>query len=111
MAEAPKFTPVVNTQDAPSSPTQAPKSTPLPAELISGAAIPDEQEVLAIVKANPSAIQFKNSLIYIQGGTFITLDRMIARFDVVLGEVYTEGMKKGIDIAKVIVAAHSEEVK
>jgi hypothetical protein len=59
-----------------------------------------EAEILKVVQAHPSALQFKNSLRYIQGGTNMTLDRMIERFDVVLAMVFTEGMQKGIAYAQ-----------
>lgn len=62
--------------------------------------IPNEQEVIETVKLNSSAIQFKNSLTYIQGGTNVSLDRMIARFDIVLAQVYLEGFKAGLEFSK-----------
>jgi hypothetical protein len=32
----------------------------------------------------------------------MTLDRMIDRFDVVLAQIYAQGMQKGIDIARAL---------
>jgi hypothetical protein len=65
--------------------------------------VPDEGEILGIVKSHSSALQFKNSLKYIQGGTNVNLERMIDRFDIVLAQVYLEGVQKGIAISKGVV--------
>jgi hypothetical protein len=65
--------------------------------------VPNEEEILTIVKNHSSALQFKNSLKYIQGGTNVNLERMIDRFDIVLAQVYLEGVQKGIAISKGVV--------
>lgn len=79
---------------------EAPKSTPLPTDLIAAARVPNESECIEIVKNHSSALQFKNSLKYIQGGTNMTLDRMIERFDIVLAQIYCAGIQRGFDIAR-----------
>jgi len=72
-----------------------------------GVELPTLETILPIVKNHSSALQFKNSLKYIQGGTNMTLDRMIARFDILLGEIYLEGVKDGLNYAKAIVETKS----
>lgn len=59
-----------------------------------------DEEAIELVRKNSSAIQFKNALIYIQGGTNVTLDRMINRFEVVLAEILMEGVELGLKFAK-----------
>lgn len=61
--------------------------------------MPRVEDILRISSANSSGIQFKNSLKYIQGGTNVTLDRMIERFDLVLAELYTQGYRAGLEEA------------
>ena len=59
-----------------------------------------DKEAIELVKADPMAIQFKNSLVYIQGGTNVSLERMIARFDVVLASVFMRGVTLGLEFSK-----------
>lgn len=67
--------------------------------------IPNETEILDIVRANGSVIQFKNSLKFVQGSTSMSLERMNTALDLMCAMVYTEGMKAGLEVGKDIVKA------
>jgi hypothetical protein len=71
--------------------------------------VPSPSEVLALVKAHPGALQFKNSLRYIQGGTNVSLERMISHLDSLLASIYAEGMSRGMALARSLVGG--KEVK
>lgn len=61
---------------------------------------PTLEEVVLLASRFDRVLQFKNSLKYIQGGTNVTLDRMILALDHLAADAYLEGYKAGINFAK-----------
>ena len=71
---------------------------------------PTLEEVVLLASKFDRVLQFKNSLKYIQGGTNVTLDRMILALDHLAADAYLEGYKEGIKFAKTEVLAKTEVV-
>lgn len=60
-------------------------------------AIPTKEEVMELVRKNPSALQFKNSLKYVQTSTNMSLDRLNIALDLVLASIFQEGFLAGME--------------
>lgn len=61
---------------------------------------PTVEAALALVKKNSKGMQFKHSLEFVQGGTNMTLDRMLSQFDIVLADVYLTGYVDALKFAR-----------
>lgn len=68
------------------------------------------EQVITLALTHPSIGQFENSLKFIQGGTNMTLDKMIVSLRRLCKEMLEEGVKLGIASERKEVGDESKEV-
>jgi len=61
--------------------------------------LPDEIQATLAAEV-PTIQQFKNSLKFVQGGTNLSLERMVDQLDIVAAQCYLAGVQAGIAYAK-----------